>query len=476
MTFARESTARHRFHFNEQTLRVKQKLETERRKILLCSSHEIGQEENFTFEKLVTTYTSHDPVFQEKKGISDLEPEDLGLENLRKDTEIGYDVLFAAHRNRWDQIWEKADFVLDGPDFDQLAIRFLLFHIYQMAPQHNERLSIGAKGLSGEGYKGHVFWDTEIFVLPFFIYTFPEIARRLFLYRYHSLEGARAKAKENGFEGARYPWECAGPGKEVTPQWGGVDICTGKPIRIWTGELEQHITCDVVYGIWHYFRVTGDYDFMYNHGLEIMLETSRFWAARLEYNPEKDRYEINNVIGPDEYREQVDNNAFTNHMVKWQLRQTIQFSEWIKINRPDVWKRVTFKIMLTVPELADWEKKLEKIFLNLDTATGFICQYDGFTDKKQIDLSPYRERAGAILQDCGWQEIKLLQVTKQADTVMLLYLPGDDFSQKIKRVNWDYYEPKTLHDSTLSPSVHANVAAEMDEVEKGYKISSVLSE
>ncbi len=158
--------ARHRFHFNEKKLRVKQKLETERRKIFLCSSHEIGQEENFTFEKLVTAYTSRDPVFQEKKGISDLEPEDLGLENLRKDTEIGYEGLFAAHRNRWNQIREKSDLVLDGPDFDLLAIRFSLFHIYQMAPQHNEHLSIGAKGLSGEGYKGHVFWDTEIFVLP----------------------------------------------------------------------------------------------------------------------------------------------------------------------------------------------------------------------------------------------------------------------------------------------------------------------
>ncbi|GAG61203.1 unnamed protein product [marine sediment metagenome] len=338
-----------------------------------------------------------------------------------------------------------------------------------MTPVHNERLSIAAKGLSGEGYKGHVFWDMEIFILPFFIYTFPEIARRLLFYRYHFLDGAREKAKENGFEGAMYPWECADTGCEVTPKWGGVDFKTGKSQRIWTGELEQHITCDIVYSIWHYFQATHDHDFMYNYGLEIMLETSRFWASRLEYNPEKDQYEINDVTGPDEYSEHINNNTFTNYMVKWQLNQTIQFSEWVKMNQSEVWKKVISKIKLTLNELSDWKEKADKIYIGMDKASGFIHQYEGFTDKREVDLLKYKGKVGAIAQDYNWEEITQMQVLKQSDIIMLLYLLGDNFSQETKRFNWDYYEPKTLHDSSLSPSIHAIVALDIEDVEKGYE-------
>lgn len=460
---------KHLFSLNDKTLKIKEEVGSQRRKIFLSFTNKIKQNEELSFVKMVTIYSTRDPDFRGKEKVSDKEIEKAAIDNLKKFIEIGYDKLFEAHKKRWDQLWEQIDIVLDGPDFNQLAIRFSQFHIYQMTPVHDERLSIAAKGLSGEGYKGHVFWDMEIFILPCLIYTFPEIAKRLLLYRYHFLDGARGKAKENGFEGAMYPWECADTGGEVTPKWGGVDFKTGKPQRIWTGELEQHITCDIVYSIWHYFQATCDYDFMYNYGLEIMLETSRFWASRLEYNPEKDQYEINDVTGPDEYSEHINNNTFTNYMVKWQLNKTIQFSEWVKINQSEVWKKVTSKIKLTLNELSDWKEKADKIYIGMDKASGFIHQYEGFTDKREVDLLRYKGKVGAIAQDYNREEITQMQVLKQSDIIMLLYLLGDNFSRETKRLNWDYYEPKTLHDSSLSPSIHAIVALDIEDVEKGYE-------
>ena len=460
---------KHLFSFNGRTSKIKEEVGSQRRKIFLSSRYKIKQNEEFSFTKMVTVYTTRDPDFKGKEEFSDKKIEKTAIDNLKKLIEIGYNMLFEAHKKRWDQLWEQIDIVLDGPDFDQLAIRFSQFHIYQMTPVHDERLSIAAKGLSGEGYKGHVFWDMEIFILPFLIYTFPEIARRLLFYRYRFLDGAREKAKENGFEGAMYPWECADTGCEVTPKWGGVDFKTGKPQRIWTGELEQHITCDIVYSIWHYFQATYDYKFMYNYGLEIMLETSRFWASRLEYNPEKDQYEINNVTGPDEYSEHINNNTFTNYMVKWQLIKTIQFSEWVKMNQLEVWKKVTSKIKLTLNELSDWKEKADKIYIGMDKASGFIHQYEGFTDKREVDLLKYKGKVGAIAQDYNWEEITQMQVLKQSDIIMLFYLLSNDFSKKIKRLNWDYYEPRTLHDSSLSSSIHTIVALDIDDIKKGYE-------
>ncbi|HBY57019.1 MAG TPA: family 65 glycosyl hydrolase [Candidatus Atribacteria bacterium] len=460
---------KHIFSIDNKKLKVKEEVGSQRRKIFLSSRYKIKRNEEFILTKMVTIYTTHDADFRGEEKVSDKEIEKTAIDSLKKLIEIGYDKLLEAHKKRWDQIWEQMDITLDGPDFDQLAIRFSQFHIYQMTPIHDERLSIGAKGLSGEGYKGHVFWDMEVFILPFLIYTFPEVARRLLFYRYHFLDGAKEKAKENGFEGAMYPWECADTGCEVTPKWGGVDFKTGKPQRIWTGELEQHITCDIVYSIWHYFQATCDYDFMYNYGLEIMLETSRFWASRLEYNPEKDQYEINNVIGPDEYSKHINNNTFTNYMVKWQLDKTIHFSEWIKTNQLEVWKKVISKIKFASNELSDWRKKAEKIYINIDKTTGFIHQYDGFTDKREVDLFKYKGKVGAITQDYSWEEIAQMRVLKQSDVIMLFYLLSNDFSKKEKRLNWDYYEPRTLHDSSLSPSIHAIVALDIDDIKKGYE-------
>jgi len=188
-----------------------------------------------------------------------------------------------------------------------------------------------------------------------------------------------------------------------------VDIETGEQIRIWGGELLQHITCDIVYGIWHYFEVSRDYDFMCSYGLEVMLDTSRFWASRLEYNETEDRYEINDIMGPDEYSEHVNNNAFTNYMVKRQMNKTLRFSEWVMENNAEVWQRVSAKLQLYMNELDDWKEMAEKIYLAMDKTTEFIPQHEGFTDKKMIDLSVYRGKFGAVLENYSWEDILQMQ-------------------------------------------------------------------
>ncbi len=465
---------KHLFSIDGKETTEAEQVRTGRRQIFLSSGHKIVEGQTFCMEKLVSVYSTRDtefkePQFGKAEERLDKELEKNAIEKLRDAVNLGYDGLFNNHLAEWNRIWEKADISIDGPDFDQLGIRFSIFHIHQMTPAHDERIGIAAKGLSGEGYKGHAFWDTEIFLLPVHIFTSPETAKKLLLYRYHLLEGARKKAKENGYKGAMYPWESADTGDEVTPKWGAVDIKTGEPIRIWGGEIEQHVTCDVVYSIWQYFEVTKDYDFMFKYGLEIMLDTSRFWASRLEYNKSKDRYEINDVMGPDEYSEHVNNNAFTNYMVRWQMEKALQFSGWIMENEAEVWTKVSTKLNFSMDELDDWKEKAGKIYFAIDEDTGFIHQYEGFTDKKMIDLSKYRGKVGAILEDYSWEDVVHSQVLKQADVVMLLYLAGDDFSLETKKANWDYYEPITLHDSSLSAGMHAIVAADMDDVEKGYE-------
>ncbi len=460
---------KHLFSMDGDEIKEAEQVRTGRRQIFLSSIHEIKEGHNFSFEKIVTVSSGRDTEFREAGEISDKELEKSTVEKLEKANLLGYDRLFDKHKAEWSRIWKNADISIDGPDFDQLGIRFSIFHIHQMTPAHDERIGIAAKGLSGEGYKGHAFWDTEIFLLPVHTFTSPETAKKLLLYRYGTLAGARRKALENGFKGAMFSWESADTGDEETPKWGGVDIKTGEQIRIWSGDLEIHITSDIVYSIWQYFEVTRDYDFMYKYGLEIMLDTSRFWASRLEYNSGKDRYEITDVMGPDEYSEHIDNNAFTNYLVRWQLDKTLQFADRIMNDEKEVWSKVSTKLNLSMDELNNWKEKAEKIYFPMDEDTGFIHQYEGFKDKKTIDLSRYRGKVGSIMEDYSWEDLVHSQVLKQADVIMLLYLAGDDFSLETKKTNWDYYEPKTLHDSSLSAGMHAIVAADMDDVEKGYE-------
>lgn len=460
--------AAHRYLLDERPLQVSEKVKTDRRRIDIEAEVELSDSQALSIVKYGLVHTDRDSDDSAAQGDRDT----LLLE--RAETAIdaaaaaGYDELFATHDAQWERLWEQIGIDIDGPGFDQLAVRFAQFHIIQMAPRHNPSLSIAAKGLTGEGYKGHVFWDTEIFVLPFFTFVLPAQAARLLEYRYRTLDGAREKARSAGYRGAMFAWESALTGRETTPTLGAVDIVSGRHIRIWSGDIEQHISVDVPYAVWHYYLATGDRTFLLSMGLEIMLETARFWASRLEWNESRGLYEITDIIGPDEYGEHVNNNCYTNYMVRWHLQNTVRLVRKLSSEGVEKVSEVLKRIGVEGFELDEWLARSERIAINIDEGTGFIRQYDGFTEKRPVDLSKYHGKVGAITRDYGWEELMTMQVTKQADTVMLLYLRGDDFTDEIKHLNWDYYEPKTLHDSSLSPAIHSVVASDMRDPAKAY--------
>ena len=423
-----------------------------------------------TMEKLSSVCTSRD---RDSEGLSRDELKDKALQAHEAACELGYDALLAESAAAWARkVWDNIPVTIEADnDFDQLAIRFAQYHLHIMTPAHDNRMNVGAKGLSGEDYKGHTFWDTEMFVLPYFIYSEPETARSLEEYRFLSLPGAHKKAGANGYEGAQFPWESAWiDDGEVTPVWGAADIVTGLPTKIWSGFIEQHITADVAYGAWEYYKVTGDQDFMDRCGYELILDTAKFWASRLEEG-EDGRLHINDVVGPDEYKEHVDDNAFTNHMAAWNIRKALEYCAELKAGKPELYAKLDEKLGLAALEPV-WEDKLARIYLPQPREDLVIPQDRTYLTLKDIDLTKYKkqENVGSIYRDYNQEQITHMQVSKQADILIMFLLLEDQFSAEVKKANWNYYEPRTLHDSSLSLSTHCILANDMGNREMAYEL------
>jgi len=449
----------------------------DRRKVWQTFEVELKPNDKLIMEKLTTVYTSRDKEFAHKNVQLETLRE-MSLQALRDSFSKGYDVLFQRHVNTWkENVWDYYKLNINSKDgYDQLALRFALYHLTVMTPAHDERMSIGAKALSGEGYKGHSFWDTEIFILPFFTFSNPKVARSLLEYRYLGLEGARKKAIENGYEGAMYPWEQAWPTDgEVTPVWGAVDIVTGKQMKIWSGFIEQHISADIAFAVYQYYLVTGDDDFLDRYGYEMIFDTARFWASRLEWNEEKQEYHINDVVGPDEYKEHVNNNSFTNFMAAFNMKLAVRFYEHLVENNPKLIEQLNEKIQVN-QAYPKWKEKLEKIYLPQPRKEdGIIPQDDIYLQLQDIDLTKYKNSAkvGTLFEDYNMEQVGQMQVTKQADVVILLYLleqVDTIFSNDVKEKNFHYYEPRTLHDSSLSLSTHAIIANDIGDRDLAYSL------
>ena len=423
-----------------------------------------------TVEKLSSVYTSRD---RDSEGLSLDELHGKALAGHEAACELGYGALLSESAAAWARkVWDNIPVTIEAEnEFDQLAMRFAQYHLHIMTPAHDNRMNIGAKGLSGEGYKGHTFWDTEMFILPYFIYSAPEIARSLEEYRYLSLPGAHKKAGGNGYEGAQFPWESAWiDDGEVTPVWGAADIVTGLPTKIWSGFIEQHITADVAYGVWEYYKVTGDQDFMDRCGYELILDTAKFWASRLEEG-EDGMLHINDVVGPDEYKEHVDDNAFTNHMAAWNIRKAIEYCELLRAEKPEIYARLDEKLGLAALESV-WEDKLARLYLPQPREDLVIPQDRTYLTLKDIDLTKYKrqENVGSIYRDYNQEQITHMQVSKQADILIMFLLLENQFSSEVKKANWNYYEPRTLHDSSLSLSTHCILANDMGNRDMAYEL------
>lgn len=418
--------------------------------------------ENKTVEidKFVITYTTRD-VSKERlketiaKGLYNFASEGVAKELLN-------------HVAAYEKLWDVADISIDGDNDADKALRFNIFHLMSSVNENDSMVSIAAKALHGEGYKGHVFWDTEVFMLPFFIYVYPKAARTLLMYRYNMLDAARKNAVLNGFKGAQYPWESADTGKEETPRW-GFDYM-GNPVRIWTGDIEYHITADIAFAVFEYYRATDDIDFMLNYGIEIILETARFWSSRCEYDKELDRYEINDVIGPDEFHEHVDNNSYTNYLAKWNISKALEFAAVLKENYPSDYEAISSKICLTDKEIELWKEVMSKIYIPFDKNKKLMEQFEGYFKRKDFTIDKFDENNMPVWPD-GVDITRLddTQLIKQADVVMLMLILGEEFDEETKRVNYEYYQKRTMHKSSLGPSMYSIMGLKVGDYKNAYR-------
>ncbi len=442
----------------------------DRRKIFGKITSKVRKGQSYKFQKYSVLGTDRDLEYQQ---LSEESLRDRLVEKLRNLKRRSYEELLLESAQLWDtQVWSRVPIQIDSENsFDQLSVRFAQYHLHIMTPAHDSRMGIGAKGLTGEGYKGHSFWDTEVFMFPYFLYTQPEIARQLLVYRYKTLAGARKKAIENGYEGAMFPWESAWTDDgEVTPVWGAADIVTGKSTKIWSGFIEQHITADIAFALFQYYSLTQDEDFMEQYGYEVLFDTAKFWASRLELGTDG-AYHINNVIGPDEYKEHVDDNAFTNYLVHMNFELAITYANRLAKTESDLYKRLNTQFNLP-QQVEIWQDRMTNIVLPKPNEDGIIPQDNTYLTKEIIDLTPYKnqEHVGSIFTKYNLSQVNNIQVSKQADIMMLFYLREDLFSLEIKRANWEYYEPKTLHDSSLSLSTHSIIANDMGNYPLAYEL------
>ena len=365
---------------------------------------------------------------------------------------------------------QQSDIIIEGDDKAQQAIRYNIYQLRISASSHDSRYSIAAKGLTGFGYRGHIYHDTEIFMLPFFIYVQPSIARNLLLYRCHLLPAARAKAASNGYEGAQYPWESTLDGQEATPET-IIHPEIGELIPVLHNRLELHITASIAYRVWQYWRITGDDEFIRDYGAELLLSTAMFWASRAERHPEHHDYEINDVIGPDEWHEHVNNNAYTNYMARWNIQAGLDILDWLRTTTPDKAEEMAGKLDLTSGRLDRWREVIARMRIPQDKQTGLIEQFDGFFQLEPLDQDRYKGRTTSYQGILGMEPVQHYRIVKQADVLMLLTIMDDHFDLKTKRVNWDYYFPITDHEygSSLTPALHVILACELGHIDTAYE-------
>jgi trehalose/maltose hydrolase-like predicted phosphorylase len=435
-------------------------------------SFEVNEKEPVRVEKMVAFYTSRDAAINEP------------LVNAGK--AVGRYPTFAEaldrHKRAWDELWELCDVRVPKDDRVQLLLRLHISHILQVCSPHTADLDAGvpARGLNGEAYRGHIFWD-ELFIYPFLNFRLPEITRELLMYRYRRLDEARAAAKEAGYGGAMFPWQSGSDGQEET-QTVHLNPKSGK----WEPDLshnQRHVSADIFYNVWRYYEATGDFEFLLDHGAEMMLEIARFWSSIAHFNPERDRYEIHGVMGPDEFHEKypgseeegLRNNAYTNVMVAWLSQIALEVLDLL----PERLRRsLCARLGLTDEEIETWREMSRKMFVPFH-GDGIISQFEGYENLEELDWDHYREKYGniqrldRILRAEGDDPDKY-KLTKQADAVMLFFLfPEDELERLLGRLgygyapemvekNVEYYDSRTSHGSTLSFIAHAGILAGLD--------------
>ncbi|MGB8455605.1 MAG: beta-phosphoglucomutase [Anaerocolumna sp.] len=381
----------------------------------------------------------------------DCEESRLSIEAGRiatKASEMGFDSIIEEQALFLRDFWMRTDVEIKGDPSIQQGIRVNIFHLLQSVGRDGIT-NIGAKGLTGEGYEGHYFWDTETFILPFFLYNNPDISRKLLEYRYGILDKARERARQMSHtKGALFPWRTIN-GEECSAYYPA-------------GTAQYHINADISFAIKKYMDATGDNEFMIEYGAELLFETARFWATLGFFNPRKEnKFCINGVTGPDEYNAIVNNNCYTNLMAKENLEYAYEMSVWFNKKAPEKYKELAQKINLSKQEPEYWKKAADNMLVPYDEITGIYLQDDGFLDRVPWDFDNTPKEKYPLLLHYHPLVIYRHQVCKQADLVLALFMLGDKFSQEEKRKNFNFYEKVTTHDSSLSTAIFSVVASEI---------------
>jgi trehalose/maltose hydrolase-like predicted phosphorylase len=433
---------------------------------------EVQEKAPVRVEKMVALYTSRDHAINEPlanaiKAVDRYEP---------------FAEAFELHARAWGELWSVCDMCIPKDDRVQLLIRLHISHVLQVCSPHTADLDAGvpARGLNGEAYRGHVFWD-ELYIYPFLNFRLPEVTRELLMYRYRRLDEARATAKEAGYRGAMYPWQSGSDGKEET-QIVHLNPRSGR----WDRDLshnQRHINAAIFYNIWRYYQVTEDSEFLLGHGAEMMLEIARFWSSIASFNPDRERYEIYGVMGPDEFHEKypdseeegLRNNAYTNVLVAWICETAQEVLDLLPERRR---RSLCAKIGLSENEVHMWKDMSHRMFVPFH-GDGIISQFEGYEDLEELDWKSYQTKYGNIqrldrILRAEGDTPDRYKLSKQADALMLFFLfPEEELRRLFERLGYEYapdtaskniayYEPRTTHGSTLSFVVHAAILADLD--------------
>ena len=433
---------------------------------------DVRQGEPIRVEKLVTFFTSRDPA------VSDTLVK--AATSVARHTDFG--ASFERHAAAWEELWRVCDVRVSGEESVQLLLRLHIAHVLQVCSRNTADLDAGlpARGLNGEAYRGHVFWD-ELYAFPFFNVRLPEVTRGLLMYRYRRVGEARAAAREEGFRGAMFPWQSGSEGTEET-QRVHLNPVSGR----WEPDLsrnQRHVNAAIFWNIWQYFQTTHDQAFLRDYGAEMMLSITRFWASIAHFNTERERYEIHGVMGPDEFHDKypdaprggLRNNAYTNVMVAWLCGIADKLLALLPASRAEELRE---RLGIGDDELAVWRDMSRRMFVPFHD-DGIISQFEGYEDLEELDWDAYRAKYGNIqrldrILRAEGKDPNLYKVTKQADTVMLFFLFRDEELREIfGRLgyaydagtisrNVTYYDRRTSHGSTLSFVTHAGVLAAID--------------
>lgn len=414
--------------------------------------------------------TQKDKIYTIKKTavISSSVDDNPVIEDIKS---ADYDKMKNDSINAWEKIWEISKVEIDGDDEAEFALNYSIYHLNCIAPRNLKSKSIAARGLSGQVYKGAVFWDTEMFMIDYYMHTEPEVAKTLLKYRIDTINGARAKADEYGLQGAYYAWESQEGGIEGCSEYNTVDVFTKRPMRTYFRDKQYHVSAAIVYAFMKYINATGDYGILAEGGAETIIECARMYRSLLLKKADGNLYEVHDVVGPDEYHERVNNNAYTNRMIKFCFEKAVEYTEYIKNKYSSYYDKLNEKYDLD-KLIPLFKTSAEEILIKQPDENGIIEQFDGYFGLEDASVPEVRARLIDPKEYWGgaYGVAADTQVIKQADVVAMLSMFKDDYSKDIMQKNLEYYEPRTEHGSSLSACMYSLLSCYTGDADAAYPL------